>query len=133
MYDDVASSESNPFPGQLFNRPHGPDVYAGLQIVSAQAKRVHCAGGVCAHAWAGCRMQGWCGWRRGCGRWRRQPPAPPARPSLTLPPTPLQDYSHTAVTAETFLAVLAGNASGVPPPSRHSSGRVLAAGPNDKV
>lgn len=33
MYDDVASSESNPRPGQLFNRPHGPDVYAGLQIV----------------------------------------------------------------------------------------------------
>ena len=46
---------------------------------------------------------------------------------------PAQDYSHASVTAETFLAVLAGNASGVPPPSRHSSGRVLQAGPQDKV
>lgn len=75
MYDDVAHSESNPHPGQLFNAPGGPDVYAGITI----------------------------------------------------------DYSHASVTAETFLAVLAGNASGVPPPSRHSSGRVLQAGPQDKV
>lgn len=34
MYDDVAHSESNPHPGQLFNAPGGPDVYAGIQIVS---------------------------------------------------------------------------------------------------
>ena len=66
-----------------------------------------------------------------------------SRPSLALrQPTqivilngtpPPQDYSHASVTADTFLAVLAGNASGVPPPSRHSSGRVLQAGPQDKV
>jgi len=28
MYDDVVNSMDNPFPGQLFNAPDGPDVYA---------------------------------------------------------------------------------------------------------
>ncbi|VDM52014.1 unnamed protein product [Angiostrongylus costaricensis] len=32
MYDDIADDPDNPFPGKLFNRPHGPDVYAGLKI-----------------------------------------------------------------------------------------------------
>jgi len=32
MYDDVATSEENPLPGKLFNRPSGPDVYAGVHI-----------------------------------------------------------------------------------------------------
>jgi legumain len=35
MYDDVATSESNPFPGKLFNKPsdgEGYDVYAGCEI-----------------------------------------------------------------------------------------------------
>jgi legumain len=32
MYDDVVNSTSNPYPGKLFNRPHGEDVYAGLKI-----------------------------------------------------------------------------------------------------
>jgi glycosylphosphatidylinositol transamidase (GPIT) subunit GPI8 len=27
MYDDVADSDDNPFPGKLFNRPKGEDVY----------------------------------------------------------------------------------------------------------
>jgi legumain len=31
-YDDVASSNNNPFPGKLFNRPDGEDVYAGCVI-----------------------------------------------------------------------------------------------------
>jgi len=31
-YDDVATSSSNPFPGQLFNKPDGEDVYAGCNI-----------------------------------------------------------------------------------------------------
>lgn len=31
-YDDVASSSQNPFPGQLFNKPNGNDVYAGCNI-----------------------------------------------------------------------------------------------------
>lgn len=31
-YDDVASSSNNPFPGQLFNKPDGEDVYAGCNI-----------------------------------------------------------------------------------------------------
>lgn len=31
-YDDVASSSSNPFKGQLFNKPNGKDVYAGCKI-----------------------------------------------------------------------------------------------------
>lgn len=35
VYDDVATDPSNPFPGQLFNRPArgpGEDVYAGLRV-----------------------------------------------------------------------------------------------------
>lgn len=32
MYDDVAHSPFNPYPGQLFNRPGGSDVYAGIKI-----------------------------------------------------------------------------------------------------
>lgn len=35
MYDDVATSESNPFPGKLFNKPsegEGYDVYEGCEI-----------------------------------------------------------------------------------------------------
>lgn len=32
MYDDVAHSPFNPYPGQLFNRPGGKDVYEGITI-----------------------------------------------------------------------------------------------------
>lgn len=32
MADDLATSPENPYPGQLFNRPGGPDVYRGLPI-----------------------------------------------------------------------------------------------------
>jgi legumain len=32
MYDDIANNYENPFPGQLFNKPDGEDVYAGLKI-----------------------------------------------------------------------------------------------------
>jgi legumain len=58
----------------------------------------------------------------------------PARlpPALPAPACP-QDYSHTEVNAATFLAVLAGNASAAPLAGRHSSGRVIASGPTDKV
>jgi legumain len=31
-YDDVARDPQNPYPGQLFNKPDGPDVYKGCQI-----------------------------------------------------------------------------------------------------
>lgn len=31
-YDDVANDAENPFPGQLFNKPNGPDVYKGCNI-----------------------------------------------------------------------------------------------------
>jgi len=31
-YDDIASDPSNPFPGQIFNKPNGTDVYAGCNI-----------------------------------------------------------------------------------------------------
>ncbi len=31
-YDDIAYSPRNPFPGQVFNRPDGPDVYEGVSI-----------------------------------------------------------------------------------------------------
>jgi legumain len=29
MYDDIADNPANPYPGKLFNKPHGPDVYEG--------------------------------------------------------------------------------------------------------
>ncbi|KAL3138308.1 hypothetical protein ABBQ32_006119 [Trebouxia sp. C0010 RCD-2024] len=32
MADDIATSPSNPHPGQVFNRPGGPDVYDGVPI-----------------------------------------------------------------------------------------------------
>lgn len=31
-YDDVANDPENPFPGKLFNKPNGEDVYAGCNI-----------------------------------------------------------------------------------------------------
>jgi legumain len=31
-YDDVANDPENPFPGQIFNKPNGTDVYAGCNI-----------------------------------------------------------------------------------------------------
>jgi legumain len=31
-YDDVANNSQNPFPGKLFNKPDGEDVYAGCNI-----------------------------------------------------------------------------------------------------
>uniref|UniRef100_A0A0A9YP53 Legumain n=2 Tax=Lygus hesperus TaxID=30085 RepID=A0A0A9YP53_LYGHE len=32
MYDDVANDKQNPWPGKLFNKPNGTDVYAGVKI-----------------------------------------------------------------------------------------------------
>jgi legumain len=71
-YDDIANDPSNPFPGQLFNKPTtgpGKDVYAGCQI----------------------------------------------------------DYTGAAVTPQTFLAVLQGNASAV------GGGKVLQSTADDYV
>ena len=31
-YDDIANSKSNPFPGKVFNKPNGDDVYEGVLI-----------------------------------------------------------------------------------------------------
>ena len=31
-YDDIANAKQNPFPGKIFNRPDGEDVYAGVVI-----------------------------------------------------------------------------------------------------
>jgi len=31
-YDDIANSQENPFPGKVFNKPNGEDVYAGCHI-----------------------------------------------------------------------------------------------------
>jgi legumain len=31
-YDDIANNRENPFPGKMFNKPNGPDVYAGCKI-----------------------------------------------------------------------------------------------------
>ncbi|CAJ0591770.1 unnamed protein product [Cylicocyclus nassatus] len=32
MYDDIAHNKQNPYPGKIFNRPHGEDVYKGVKI-----------------------------------------------------------------------------------------------------
>ncbi|PIO76231.1 peptidase C13 family protein [Teladorsagia circumcincta] len=32
MYDDIAKNQQNPYPGKMFNKPHGDDVYKGLKI-----------------------------------------------------------------------------------------------------
>jgi legumain len=32
IYDDIANSSENPFKGQLFNKPNGTNVYAGIEI-----------------------------------------------------------------------------------------------------
>jgi legumain len=31
-YDDIANNRENPFPGKMYNKPDGPDVYAGCKI-----------------------------------------------------------------------------------------------------
>lgn len=31
-YDDIVTSPNNPFPGKLYNKPNGEDVYAGCKI-----------------------------------------------------------------------------------------------------
>jgi legumain len=31
-YDDIANNSRNPYPGQIFNKPDGDDVYAGCNI-----------------------------------------------------------------------------------------------------
>ena len=33
MYDDVATDPKNPWPGKIFNRLGGPDVYNGVKVV----------------------------------------------------------------------------------------------------
>jgi glycosylphosphatidylinositol transamidase (GPIT) subunit GPI8 len=33
MYDDIAFNARNPSPGHIYNRPNGPDVYAGVPKV----------------------------------------------------------------------------------------------------
>ena len=40
MYDDIASSKENPVPGKIFNRPNGPDVYAGVPKDYTGARRI---------------------------------------------------------------------------------------------
>jgi len=32
MYDDIAHHHLNPFPGNLINEPHGPNVYTGIKV-----------------------------------------------------------------------------------------------------
>jgi legumain len=31
-YDDIANNSENPFPGKMYNKPNGPDVYSGCNI-----------------------------------------------------------------------------------------------------
>jgi legumain len=31
-YDDIANNSENPFPGKIYNKPNGDDVYAGCKI-----------------------------------------------------------------------------------------------------
>lgn len=56
----------------------------------------------------------------------------PTHPHTHTPTQSPQDYSRDDVTAENFLAVLAGNASALKA-GRSSSRRVLQTAPNDKV
>lgn len=47
-----------------------------------------------------------------------------------------RDYTGSNVNAETFLAVLTGNASAIPAPNGHnvrSTGKIIAAGPTDRI
>lgn len=39
-YDDIATDKSNPFPGQVFNEPDGPDVYIGTDNIDYKGKNV---------------------------------------------------------------------------------------------
>lgn len=34
MYDDIARSRDNPYPGTIINSPQGPDVYQGVPKVT---------------------------------------------------------------------------------------------------
>ena len=51
MADDIASSEENPRPGTLINRPGGPDVYKGVPKVRGE-------GGGGRRSQEGCRKVG---------------------------------------------------------------------------
>ena len=31
-YDDIANHRENPFPGKIFNKPNGEDVYSGCKL-----------------------------------------------------------------------------------------------------
>ena len=31
-YDDIAYNKENPFPGKIFNKPNGPDVYKNCKL-----------------------------------------------------------------------------------------------------
>jgi legumain len=44
-----------------------------------------------------------------------------------------KDYTKDNVNAETFLGVLTGNKSAVPPVGRHSTGRVIESTANDRI
>lgn len=39
-YDDIANSPSNPFPGHVYNRPDGPDVYIGSDKIDYRGENV---------------------------------------------------------------------------------------------
>jgi legumain len=43
------------------------------------------------------------------------------------------DYTKDNVNAETFLAVLTGNETGIPENGPHSTGKMITAGPNDRI
>uniref|UniRef100_A0A915C5K8 legumain n=1 Tax=Parascaris univalens TaxID=6257 RepID=A0A915C5K8_PARUN len=32
MYDDIANNERNPYPGKIYNKPHGEELYTGVKI-----------------------------------------------------------------------------------------------------
>jgi hypothetical protein len=125
-YDDLAHHESNPLPGRVINRP-GARALETARTAAAAAAAAAAAGGPALG---------------------RAPPQRPLPPLLPPPPDPLPalllpfpggpdvyagvaiDYRGADVTAETFLAVLTGDARAV---AKKGTGRVLEAGPNDKV
>jgi legumain len=114
VYDDLAQNSENPRPGQLFNHPDGADVYAGLpkdytgpQVNAANFLAVLEGNAVSARGAAQRSV------RRQRPETESSQPAPRRPLGLTLPP-PARPQS----------AVHAGP---------HSTGRVIAAGPLDRV
>ena len=100
VQDDLAKNYMNPHPGKVYNRPHGPDVYKGVPLVRCPWQcDITNRNPTSRTCWAavGVLLLYFAAARGSCHIARMMP-------LLLL----LQDYTGEAVTAATFLAVLAG-------------------------